>query len=617
MAPVLTVGMPTCNDFNGLWATLVDLHKTQLTEKLIDRIEIVVVDNAPDGKHAKPNRDLVGQVRNARYIPFVERKGTAPAKQEVFRQAGGYAVVCMDSHVMLMPGVLARLVKFWEAGSSDDLFQGPCLHYSMQDDKGKSHLVGTHFTERWGDDGMFGRWGVADVAKDPEAPPFRIAMNGMGLFTAKRSSWLGFHPESSGFGGEEGYVQEKYRQAGRHAWCLPWLRWVHRFGYIDGIPYTGLDWKQRARNYLLGYRELGYPDLAGIRAAYTKSGRLTEVEFEELMKELGVVERSRGPGKGTNSVKPAPATHSNRFATMSALQQGEEELLEALSCSYRGRQSGAVLCNIGCPSMQSQLVTTFDCRKHGLVTLGKRRRDLVNCLGCQDRSETSAEPRAHHGIPEMFIQRREPTQLIVGVPSAKANKDKRTAIRETWAPLNGEVETILIEGGAQGTSLSTQGILRLPCDDGYRSLIQKMQGFCRWILRRRVFQWLLKCDDDTYVAMDRLKLLLDTATADYIGRDFGGFASGGAGYLLSRKAVEIVAAAPDVPAGEPEDVAISQILKTAGIFLHNCNQFEADKSGPWPEPGNSLITGHYVTPRQMVRLHAAMQKKVGVLSETP
>jgi hypothetical protein len=59
-----------------------------------------------------------------------------------------------------------------------------------------------------------------------------------------------------GFGGEEGYIHEKMRQHGGRVLCLPWLRWGHRFGRANGVPYR-VSVEDKLRNYLLGYDELG------------------------------------------------------------------------------------------------------------------------------------------------------------------------------------------------------------------------------------------------------------------------------------------------------------------------------------------------------------------------
>jgi hypothetical protein len=80
----------------------------------------------------------------------------------------------------------------------------------------------------------------------------------MGLFACRRSAWPAFNARFRGFGGEEGYIHEKFRQNGGRTLCLPFLRWMHRFRRPMGVPYTNR-WEDRVRNYLIGFRELGLP----------------------------------------------------------------------------------------------------------------------------------------------------------------------------------------------------------------------------------------------------------------------------------------------------------------------------------------------------------------------
>jgi hypothetical protein len=82
-------------------------------------------------------------------------------------------------------------------------------------------------------------------------------MQGLGLFACRRLAWPGFNRRFRGFGGEEGYLHEKFRQAGGRSLCLPFLRWIHRFNRPMGIPYTNT-WDDRLRNYLIGFTELGW-----------------------------------------------------------------------------------------------------------------------------------------------------------------------------------------------------------------------------------------------------------------------------------------------------------------------------------------------------------------------
>ena len=59
------------------------------------------------------------------------------------------------------------------------------------------------------------------AAGQVDNPPFAVPAQGMGLFSCRREAWLGFNPNFRGFGGEEFYIHEKYRQAGRRTVCLP------------------------------------------------------------------------------------------------------------------------------------------------------------------------------------------------------------------------------------------------------------------------------------------------------------------------------------------------------------------------------------------------------------
>ncbi len=72
------------------------------------------------------------------------------------------------------------------------------------------------------------------------------------------ASWVGFNEKFTGFRGEEGYIHEKYKQNGRKIWCLPFLRWIHRFNRPRGVPYP-LVIEERVRNYIIGHKELGLP----------------------------------------------------------------------------------------------------------------------------------------------------------------------------------------------------------------------------------------------------------------------------------------------------------------------------------------------------------------------
>jgi hypothetical protein len=243
----LTIGMATYNDFDGVYFTLQALRLYQDLE----HTELLVIDNY-GCDHTK---QLVEGWLKGRYIRATEVVGTAAPRELVFRYARGKAVLCCDSHILFAPGVIARLKQYYrEHPDCQDLLQGPMLY-----DDGK--LLATHFEPRWREQ-MWGVWGSDPRGQDPEGDPFEIPMQGLGVFSCRKAAWLGFHPQFRGFGGEEGYIHEKFRQAGRRCLCLPWLRWMHRFGRPNGVQYP-LIVEDKLRNYVLGHAELGL-DLAPV-----------------------------------------------------------------------------------------------------------------------------------------------------------------------------------------------------------------------------------------------------------------------------------------------------------------------------------------------------------------
>jgi hypothetical protein len=213
----------------------------------LDDAEFVVVDNHPEGRCAEPLKGLEKWISNYRYIPHTHPKGTT-ARGVIFEEANSETVLCIDCHVFIVPGAVAKLLAYCEANAhSKDLLQGPLIY---------DNLIGvaTHFEPTWSG-GMFGRFATDDRGKDPDAEPFEIPMQGLGLFACHRSAWPGFNELFRGFGGEEGYLHERFRQAGGHILCLPFLRWMHRFNRPLGVPYVNT-WEDRVRNYMIGFTEV-------------------------------------------------------------------------------------------------------------------------------------------------------------------------------------------------------------------------------------------------------------------------------------------------------------------------------------------------------------------------
>src|SRR5215207_5633754 len=250
----LTIGMATYNDFNGVYFTLQALR---LYQDLQDT-ELLVVDNYG----CPATKQLVeGWVHGARYVLATEVKGTAAPRNLVFREARGEAVLCCDSHVLLAPGAIRRLKEYYkEHPDCPDLLQGPLVYDDLQ-------TISTHFEPVWRAE-MGGTWATDPRGQDPKGEPFEIPMQGLGAFSCRKGAWPGFNPMFRGFGGEEGYIHEKFRRAGGRCLCLPWFRWMHRFGRPAGVEYP-LTVEEKLTNYLIGHAELGL-DLTPVLAHFSE-----------------------------------------------------------------------------------------------------------------------------------------------------------------------------------------------------------------------------------------------------------------------------------------------------------------------------------------------------------
>jgi hypothetical protein len=297
----LTVGMAVYKDFANLWSTLTALRMYH--PEILELLDIVVVDNAPETPDGERSKDFVENwvakqpgLGGARYFPFSEFNSTAAPRNHVFNVAESPNVLVMDSHVMVEPEALRRLIEWYDENPDTlDLYHGPLIYDDLRH-------TSTHFQDEWRSE-MWGTWGTderyqyerqVEVVKTAsgevsvqvqrtECEPFEIPGMGLGLFTCRRDAWLGFNPEFRGFGGEEMYIHTKYRQLGRKVWLLPWLRWAHQFGRPGGVPYP-LSVEDKFRNYLIGLGELGLPLRPAVEHFEEKLGA---VKVDQMLADRG------------------------------------------------------------------------------------------------------------------------------------------------------------------------------------------------------------------------------------------------------------------------------------------------------------------------------------------
>jgi hypothetical protein len=203
-------------------------------------------------------------------------------------------------------------------------------------------------------------------------------------------------------------------------------------------------------------------------------------------------------------------------------------------------------------------------------------------------------------------------QVCIIITSAHCHAKRREAVRRTWLKrLPSNMTATFIVG--DGPSNDEPDVLQVAAPDDYGSLWVKVREAFRYSLRfdQPDYDYLFKCDDDTYVVPERIESAITEVKpgrlGQYIGRLCGhnsDYCQGGAGYLLSRWLVGKLATAPDCP--DPlwgEDGWVGCHARSLVRALP-CFRFNAD-ANKWPTPTNDLISAHRVrTIEHMLDLHA-------------
>jgi hypothetical protein len=196
------------------------------------------------------------------------------------------------------------------------------------------------------------------------------------------------------------------------------------------------------------------------------------------------------------------------------------------------------------------------------------------------------------------------------------------ALRETWLPDVAKcpgLEYKFFFGFGQGAATATlpkDSVLLPDVPDDYGHLTYKTQASLRWA-HQRDYQFVFRAFPDTYVRVDRL-MACGFEELDYLG-DFRGdpstnevthqraqnYASGGPGYWLSRRAIEIVMDGPvigiwrDEITPYAEDLVCGNLLGRSSVKLKYrdmTTRFINRGSRTYPRPDNDFITAHLSCP---------------------
>jgi len=186
-----------------------------------------------------------------------------------------------------------------------------------------------------------------------------------------------------------------------------------------------------------------------------------------------------------------------------------------------------------------------------------------------------------------------PSKLIIGIESCAKYRHKQDAVRKTWLKDSDKagIKAYFLIGRPGRPSEVLGDILYLDCGDGYLDLPAKTIAFLRFIEGNFDYDYIYKCDDDTYVNISTL-LKLSIEPYDYCGYQYknmvlknkwhekhlephlrhqtypgtylGPWMTGGCGYLLSKRAVQYVINEYDKFINKEfyEDKLIGDIMRT-------------------------------------------------------
>ncbi|KAL3890041.1 hypothetical protein ACJMK2_002341 [Sinanodonta woodiana] len=168
--------------------------------------------------------------------------------------------------------------------------------------------------------------------------------------------------------------------------------------------------------------------------------------------------------------------------------------------------------------------------------------ELIKEFSTYDMRKAEAEERTllFNGTSAKILSR----QIRLYCISLTMEKDittKAKAVKDTWAKRCTKHFFIVT------SNIKLPGFISLDIEDKRTTLIPKMISALQFVYRNYIdkFDWLLKTDDDTYVIVENLRLLLSNYNGSkpaYMGYHFNkfvpsGYMSGGAGYVISNSAL--------------------------------------------------------------------------------
>ena len=198
----LTVGMATYRDFDGVYFTVQALRLYQD----MDGVELLVVDNFG----CEATRSLRRGTGTRPIRPGSARSRHVRSPRPRFSRGGRRVPSSASTATSFSSAACSRRLKQFYREHPDclDLLAGAAGRRRSRE---RFHPFRSGLARP--DVGDLGP--RSEALEGPDAEPFDIPMQGLGLFSCRKTAWPGFHPGFRGFGGEEGYIHEKFRQLRR------------------------------------------------------------------------------------------------------------------------------------------------------------------------------------------------------------------------------------------------------------------------------------------------------------------------------------------------------------------------------------------------------------------
>lgn len=161
-------------------------------------------------------------------------------------------------------------------------------------------------------------------------------------------------------------------------------------------------------------------------------------------------------------------------------------------------------------------------------------------------------------------------KVLIAILSCHTLRDWQKAVRGTWIrELPKEIDYRFFLGAPITPCVCDE--VCLDVDDTFQGVTKKVVSVLKWAMFQK-YDYVFKADLDTLVRPDLL-IRCGFEDYDYMGGQNRFFASGGAGYWLSRKAMEYAVGFP-ISTGPEEDVHVARALVSNGIPLHPDNRFK-------------------------------------------